>query len=66
MRDDPLNFTADDGVRSAPIPTECGRILSMCLYQDRLFLACENGVWTFDPKTDLFEKVKFKNTPDLT
>ncbi len=51
---DDLIFRA--GSSAVDIPTECGRVLSICTYQDLIVLACENGVWTYDPNTDEFVK----------
>lgn len=43
--------------RSVEIPQKCGKVLSICQYQNLLVLACENGVWTYNPAITEFRKV---------
>lgn len=44
------------GSSAVDIPKECGKVISLFGYQDLLVLACENGVWTYDPNMDEFRK----------
>jgi len=58
---DDLLFRA--GCNAVEIPKECGKILSLSSYQDLLVLACENGVWTYDPRLIEFRKVYIGDLP---
>ncbi len=41
------------GFRRIPLPADSGKVLSAICYQDRLFVACENGLYYSEDQNPL-------------